>query len=136
MGIYINGIEMPKSCSDCFAEQCIGSDFGCGIIGFDDGNTTCFTRERRKDCPLIEVPPHGDLIDRNDIKDRVSWCTTVNHALIECDRAPTIIPAEQGEIDKQGCPPDYNGGFCADYDVDCKVCWEQWEQEHKAEEGE
>lgn len=21
------------------------------------------------------------------------------------------------------CPPDYNGGFCADYDVDCKKCW-------------
>lgn len=22
------------------------------------------------------------------------------------------------------CPPGYNGGFCADYDVDCKKCWE------------
>lgn len=20
------------------------------------------------------------------------------------------------------CPPDYNGGFCADYDADCKKC--------------
>lgn len=63
MSILIKGMEMPKSCADCFAEQCIGSDFGCGIIGFEDGNTTCFTRERRKDCPLVEVPPHGRLID-------------------------------------------------------------------------
>ena len=37
-------------------------------------------------------------------------------------------------MNERGCPPDYNGGFCADYDVDCKACWEQWEQEHKAEE--
>ena len=36
-------------------------------------------------------------------------------------------------MNERGCPPDYNGGFCADYDVDCKACWEQWEQEHKAE---
>lgn len=56
MSILINGMEMPKSCCDCFAEQRIGSDFGCGVIGFEDGNTTCFTRERRKDCPLVEVP--------------------------------------------------------------------------------
>ena len=36
-------------------------------------------------------------------------------------------------MNERGCPPDYNGGFCADYDVDCKACWEQWEQEHKTE---
>lgn len=37
-------------------------------------------------------------------------------------------------MNERGCPPGYNGGFCADYDVDCKACWEQWGQEHKAEE--
>jgi len=36
-------------------------------------------------------------------------------------------------MNERRCPPDYNGGFCADHDVDCKTCWEQ---EHKAEEGE
>lgn len=39
-------------------------------------------------------------------------------------------------MNERGCPPDYNGGFCADYDVDCKACWEQWEQEQKIEEDE
>lgn len=38
-------------------------------------------------------------------------------------------------MNERGCPPDYNGGFCADYDVDCKACWEQWEQEHKLSQG-
>lgn len=69
MSILIKGMEMPKSCSDCFAERCIGSDFGCDILGFDDANTTCFTRERRKDCPLIAVPPHGRLIDADCCND-------------------------------------------------------------------
>ena len=72
MGVYIKGIKMPKSCSDCFAERCIGSDFGCDILGFDDANTTCFTRERRKDCPLIHVQPHGRLIDADAILGKIN----------------------------------------------------------------
>ena len=26
------------------------------------------------------------------------------------------------------CPPGYNGGFCADYYVDCKKCWAEYEE--------
>ena len=37
-------------------------------------------------------------------------------------------------MDERGCPPDYNGGFCADYNVDCDACWEQWRQEHEMED--
>ena len=29
------------------------------------------------------------------------------------------------------CPPGYNGGFCADYDVDCEACWEQYRDKEK-----
>lgn len=29
-------------------------------------------------------------------------------------------------VEAKGCPPDYNGGFCADYDVDCDACWEEY----------
>ena len=104
MSVLIRGMEMPKSCSDCFAEQRIGSDFGCGVIGFEDGNTTCFTNERREDCPLVPVPPHGDLISRewlvdislhlmniaknDDIANGVKWLWQY---VIE---SPTIIEAE------------------------------------------
>ena len=28
------------------------------------------------------------------------------------------------------CPPGYNGGFCADYWVDCDVCWHKWKMTH------
>ena len=99
-GIYIPSMEMPKSCSDCFAEHCIGSDFGCGIIGFEDGNTTCFTRERRKDCPLIAVPPHGRLIDADaipwietkTIEDNIPVSILIKEQL---ESVPIIIPAEE-----------------------------------------
>ena len=99
MSILIKGMKMPKSCADCFAEQCIGSDFGCGVIGFEDGNTTCFTKDRRKDCPLVEVPPHGRLIDA----DTIDWVEGRDeqdrpvYLLLKAqiDDIPTIIPANK-----------------------------------------
>ena len=99
MSILIKGMEMPKACSDCFAERCIGSDFGCDILGFDDANTTCFTRERRKDCPLISVPtPHGRLIDADALKEDY-WKEDGEPMFSESriKAAPTIIEAEEGE---------------------------------------
>ena len=59
MSIIIKGMEMPKNCRDCGIEQ---EGFWCGAL---DGyqNTRCFTNERREDCPLVELPPHGRLID-------------------------------------------------------------------------
>ena len=82
----------------------------------------------------IEVPDHGDLISREWLIE--NWDKYV-YTLTAIEAAPVIIPAsEKGEImNERGCPPDYNGGLCADYDVDCKACWKQWKQEHKAEEG-
>ncbi len=64
---------------------------------------------RLKNCPLVPVPPHGDLIDRDAARgsikpwspeDERNGCTfdTVKklmHTML--DRAPTIIPAEEGE---------------------------------------
>lgn len=65
MGIYIS-MEMPKSCGDCKAFVCyrqwagdIGDCF-CGITKNDAREN-----EKNADCPLVPVPPHGDLIDRD-----------------------------------------------------------------------
>ena len=51
MGVYIKGMEMPKSC-----ERCIITAKGqyakyCVITGL-----SCINNERQKDCPLVEVP--------------------------------------------------------------------------------
>lgn len=97
--ILIKGIEMPKE-PDEMIEIAI---FGDGKViqtgeswrNLESGKCYYTPTTPEKFFNAVPVPPHGDLIDRNDIKDRVSWCTTVNHALIECDRALTIIPAEE-----------------------------------------
>ena len=104
MGVYIKGIEMPKACSDCFAERCIGSDFGCDILGFDDANTTCFTNERREDCPLIEILPHGKLIDADALYDLLVNLADNEYTpkvfaswLSHEENAPTIISTDKEE---------------------------------------
>ncbi len=105
MSALIKGMKMPKACSDCFAERCIGSDFGCDILGFDDANTTCFTKERREDCPLIELPPHGRCIDADKlmeemrlfIKENMLSCDDARELIETIADAPTVIPAEEVE---------------------------------------
>lgn len=98
MGVYIKGMEMPKSCRDCGIEQ---EGFWCGAL---DGyqNTRCFTNERREDCPLIEIPPHGRLIEKNAVFELIRSFPNVDRQLpVEFMKAlyelPTIIQAEEGE---------------------------------------
>lgn len=53
MGVYIKGVEKPKSCGECF----VGRRFMCEhVYSFED-------------CPMVEVPePHGRLIDADALK--------------------------------------------------------------------
>jgi len=57
MGVYIKGMEMPQCCGDCHIGFC--KQIGCELyIGFDN-----YATSRHPDCPLGEVPPHGQLGD-------------------------------------------------------------------------
>ena len=101
MSILIEDMEMPKSCSECLE---IGWHyvFECWLDDMEDD-------KRLPDCPLIELPPHGGLIDRaelwveiNTICDRrdagiISDLTCLQQILSAVRHAPTIIPAEEGE---------------------------------------
>lgn len=58
MGIYIKNMEMPNSCLFCQ----LNSMKQCRITGGDITWATA-TRNRRGDCPLVPVQPHGDLIE-------------------------------------------------------------------------
>ena len=64
MSVLIKGMEMPKDCTSCpFDDQ---DYYRCNAIMRENYN-----RKGRPDyCPLVEVPtPHGDLIDRDELKD-------------------------------------------------------------------
>lgn len=62
MSVLIKGINIPKGCWGCrfrrwengYGDQCIITDTFIKDI---------FIKE--KDCPLVEIPPHGDLVDKD-----------------------------------------------------------------------
>ena len=81
MSILIKGMEMPKNCGDCWFEHAYE-----------------FCKSKYEDCPLIEIHPHGDLIDRDKIayfkddSDLVDFCYAYRSQI---NSMPTIIPAEE-----------------------------------------
>ena len=113
---------MPTSCDDCpFLEQTdyYASPY-CRVSDDDDMMSINEIRAKRRDnCPLIPVPPHGRLIDADDLrqslKDSIDEChnwadeieggemyARVSQSLgtfVECSlrvkAAPTIIPADK-----------------------------------------
>ena len=96
MSILIKGMEMPKSCWDCYFQD-------CGNCRLNDHKVVdkCIIEDRiDDDCPLVHIPPHGRLIDADAIRADIdekrpgrsyedAWTLTV------VDAAPTIIPAEE-----------------------------------------
>ena len=87
MSVLIKGMEMPKNCLECPLVVCL---------------------DVKSDCPLVPVPPHGDLVD----KQRMAETNEQHYKIFEgepeadyarkvvlrmLDQAPTIIPAEEGE---------------------------------------
>lgn len=96
MGVYIKGVEMPTICEDC---PCFYPEYNeCNaIVGrWVDGKGT-----PPSDCPLVYVPAHGDLIDRNALILRVDMHGTNKFGMLDEDirqfinDAPTIILADQ-----------------------------------------
>ena len=90
MSILID-MEMPKSCSECLK---IGWQyvFECNLDDIEDG-------KRLITCPLIDIPPHGRLIDADKLLTSkgvgtqiAGWGKMYHETCIEY--APTIIPAE------------------------------------------
>jgi hypothetical protein len=55
--------------------------------------------ERHPDCPLVPVPPHGDLIDRDSFIEfiKTHWDSYDQWFVEQLEARPTIIPAEEGE---------------------------------------
>lgn len=100
MGIYLPNMEMPETCCDCrFAV-----DGWCYAAEKQDNKQYLNDIQRTNWCPLIPVPAHGDLIERDALlseypepsnylgTDGVIFHITGIRASIEC--AETIIPAE------------------------------------------
>ena len=63
MSILIKNMDMPTDCTDCPLKI-----YKCDL--WKDLKATDYYLHRHKDCPLVEVKtPHGDLIDKNDMRE-------------------------------------------------------------------
>ena len=113
MSILIPG-KMPTECWDCpCAYETEGAHHNyCQAAGYD----TKLPDEGRPDwCPLIELPPHGRLIDADALRramyheafetdspmqkwDSGCWIRYKMFERME-EAAPTIIPAEGGDAE-------------------------------------
>ena len=108
MSVLIKGMKMPKSCRGCKLYHYIEGTgcFSCDVLpGLDDGVELKPWKNRRKDCPLVSVPPHGRLIDADALMVHDGWMNEERgrktHITFvysnDIAYAPTIIEAEEGE---------------------------------------
>ena len=103
MSILIPNAKMPDECYKCFASRCddpeIDDDY-CSILKEDTP-----LAGKRSDCPLVEIPKHGRLIDADKLNKKKKYSFTTkggafpqNEWFIKADdlfSAPTIIEGEK-----------------------------------------
>lgn len=73
MSILIKGANVPKSCYECYCTYLDRDDtdiddvWHCSLTGGDIDDYVRSKYDRPSFCPIVEIPPHGDLIDRNEL---------------------------------------------------------------------
>ena len=94
MSILIKGMKIPENCILCpiiiWNDE---DDYVCPFSGISALNIG-----RQDDCPLIEVPPHGDLIDRDKLREKEYFNYADADAVVmsrDIRNTPAIIPADK-----------------------------------------
>lgn len=69
MSVIVKGMALPKNCAECKMWsicECLNDfdDFESICYAVDDGDLV-----RADECPLVELPPHGQLIDADELID-------------------------------------------------------------------
>ena len=105
MGVYIKGMEMPKSCYACmfFAQTDYWNEEDEADILSRCKRTGEETWESVNgylpNCPLVPVPPHGRCIDADAlVMENYTQYGAIDALALEAIKAaPTILEAEEGE---------------------------------------
>lgn len=105
MGIYLKNINKPNNCMSCPLHHMIGQYHYCQAF-----KPYLYMKEFKKfdikdDCPIIEIPPHGRLIDADALKEAFCGNCFADEKPMECSEpcmdmriildTPTIIEAEE-----------------------------------------
>lgn len=95
MSVLIKGMKMPETCSKCFFCQLGGLDLKLRCLVTDESIINFDVKEKRAgNCPLVEIPPHGRLIDADKL------CEYTRNSIIGIDandicRFPCVIEVEE-----------------------------------------
>ena len=97
MSVIVKGIEMPTNC------------FLCPLSVLNENRLFCEVTKNEvlrakidAECPLVPVPPHGDLIERDAAYDKIAEQEGGNYVDMDAvdmglNETPVIIPAEEEE---------------------------------------
>lgn len=91
MSILIKGMEMPRACYECRMYEadiyyCAATERDIDIPNSDEGRCSF--------CPLVPVPPHGALMDRDDF---FATCPELVDGYLCITDDLVVIPAEEVE---------------------------------------
>lgn len=105
MSVLIKGMEMPTRCCECRLSTCHSfkerplCDVLVEYMSYGE-----WEAKRLDNCPLVTIPPHGDLIDRDAAAEKIwddmrfpSNLANAQFFVNELREMPTIIPSEEGE---------------------------------------
>lgn len=110
MSVIVRGMEMPKNCMSC-PFPAVGVDAYYCHCPTQDGKEYDFKYADTipDTCPLIELPPHGRLIDADEPMTKIStmmqepdyqhegegWMVGLIMARDAIDEAPTVIKGDE-----------------------------------------
>lgn len=100
MSVLVKGMEMPKKCGSC---PCFHAEHPmyCQAVKADKTKRIAapYGLPRPDWCPLIEVPPHGRLIDEDALISKINYTDNFYETpFVDWDdilEAPTVIPADK-----------------------------------------
>ena len=114
MGVIVKGMKMPESCWMCnFCHEVKHYGNTINYCSAQKNKIILPNRSERDEiCPLVEIPPHGRLIDADALSERIeeqrnteyamknkphgSWRRVLELSLNMISDAPTIIEGEAG----------------------------------------
>lgn len=124
MSVLIKGMDMPKSCAACkfrwsdsesvdpFTDYCFLTN---ARLGYYDNKRAKWKKERRKDCPLVEV--NDDAVSPCEV------CPLVKEMNENVDELVGELYGEDGSLKQRYCDRnicmtnEYNGIECGECEV-------------------
>ena len=92
MSILIRGMKKPKNCDECPIKAWEDEWYVCPFSGVTTLSIGC-----QDSCPLVEIPPHGRLIDADAFERKVMFGDEedLQDVIYSLRDYPSIIPADK-----------------------------------------